>query len=71
MSGDVDCDDTDARRRLDATVRHPAAGDEPAVRTAARLPLEAARRAERAKQARYPGERLAAFAVETGGHLSG
>ena len=68
---DVEYDDTDGRRWLDVTVRHPAAGDEPAVRAAARRPGEAARRAERAKHARYPGERLTAFAVETGGRLGG
>ena len=42
-----------------------------ARRAAARRAGEAARRAERAKHTRYPGERLTAFALETGGRLGG
>jgi hypothetical protein len=66
---DVQYEDVDGRRWVDVTVRHPAAGDEAAVRVAARRPGEASRRAEREKHERYPGERLTAFAVETAGRL--
>ena len=66
---DVQYEDVDGRRWVDVTVRHPAAGDEPAVRVAARRPGEASRRAEREKHDRYPGERLTAFAVESAGRL--
>ena len=54
---------------VDVTVRHPAAGDDAAVRAAARRTGEASRRAEREKHSRYPGDRLTAFAVEIGGRL--
>ena len=54
---------------VDVTVRHPAAGDDTALRAAARRPGEATRRAEREKHERYPGERLTAFALETSGRL--
>jgi len=65
----VQYEEADGRRWVDVTVRHPAAGDESAVRVAARRPGEASRRAEREKHERYPGERLTAFAVETAGRL--
>ena len=51
------------------TVRHPAAGDDSALRRAARKDGEATRRAERGKHERYPGPRLTPFAVETPGRI--
>ena len=51
------------------SVRHPAAED--VTPAAARRPGEAARRAERQKHARYPGDRLTPFVVETPGRLGG
>ena len=68
---DVEYDDADGRRWIDVTIRHPAAGDAAAVYAASRRPGEAARRAEREKHHRYPGDRLTAFAVETTGRLGG
>ena len=54
---------------IDVTVRHPAAGDESAVRSAGRRDGEASRRAERAKHERYPGPQLVPFALETPGRM--
>ena len=59
----------EGRRWIDVTVRHPAAGDESAVRAAARKDGSASRRAERQKHQRYPGANLIPFAVETPGRL--
>ncbi len=66
---DLEYTDDDGRRRIDVTVRHPAAGDAAAVRAAARREGEAGRRAERAKHERYPSARLTPFTVETPGRL--
>ena len=68
---DVEYADADGRRWIDVTVRHPVAGDTAAVYTASRRPGEAARRAEREKHHRYPGDRLTAFVVEATGRLGG
>ena len=66
---DLEYADEDGRRWIDVTVRHPAAGDAAAVRSAARRDGEAGRKAERAKHDRYPGDRLTAFVVETPGRI--
>ena len=57
------------RRWIDATVRHPAAGDDAAVLAASRRDGEASRRAERSKHERYPGPQLVPFALEVGGRV--
>ena len=66
---DIEYTDDEGRRWLDVTVRHPAAGDDSALRWAARKDGEATRRAERGKHERYPGPRLTPFAVETPGRI--
>ena len=66
---DIEYTDADARRWVDVTVRHPACGSPAEVSQAGRRAGEAARRAERQKHARYPGDALPAFAVETYGRL--
>jgi len=66
---DIEYTDEGARRWIDATVRHPAAGSTSEVCQAARRAGEAARRGERRKHTRYPGDQLTAFAVETYGRV--
>ena len=66
---DIEYTDGAARRWVDVTVRHPAAGNASEVTQAARRAGEAARRGEREKHERYPGEQLTAFAVETYGRV--
>jgi hypothetical protein len=66
---DVEYNDGASRHWIDVSVRHPAAED--VAQAAARRPGEAARRGERQKHARYPGDRLTPFVVETPGRLGG
>ena len=66
---DIEYTDGGLRRWIDVTVRHPAAGSPSEVDRAARRGGEAARRAERDKHLRYPGDALTAFAVETFGRV--
>jgi len=66
---DIEYTDGNERRWIDVSVRHPAAGTDADRARAARKPGEAARRAERTKHERYPGEQLTAFAVELPGRL--
>ena len=66
---DVEYPEDGGRRWLDVTVRHPAAGNEAAVRAAARRDGEAGRRAEREKHDRYPGPQLTPLALEIGGRV--
>jgi hypothetical protein len=66
---DVENSDGASRHWIDVSVRHPATED--VVQAAARRPGEAARRGERQKHARYPGDRLTPFVVETPGRLGG
>ena len=68
---DVEYPDDDGRKWMDISIRHPAAGSAAEVATAARRPGEAARKGEREKHARYPGDRLVPFIVECGGRLGG
>ena len=68
---DVEYTAASERRWIDVSVRHPAAGTEADATRAARKPGEAARRAERTKHERYPGEHLKAFIVELPGRLGG
>lgn len=66
---DIEYASEGGRRWLDVTVRHPAVGNDSAVRAASRKDGEASRRAERAKHDRYPGQQLTAFAVEIHGRI--
>ena len=66
---DVEYASEEGRRWIDVTVRHPAAGDNAAVRAACRRDGEATRRAERSKHQRYPGPQLTAFALEAPGRV--
>ena len=66
---DIAYTDGAARRWIDVTIRHPLGGSSSEVSQAARRAGEAARRGERNKHARYPGEQLTAFAVETYGRV--
>ena len=66
---DVEYVGPEGRHWIDVTVRHPAAGDESAVRAAARKDGTACRRAELQKHQRYPGDNLTPFAVETPGRV--
>ena len=66
---DIEYTDGGIRRWIDVTVRHPACGSLAEVNQAARRAGEAARRAERQKHTRYPGDQLTAFAVETFGRV--
>ena len=68
---DVEYTDTNERRWIDVTARNPAAGEPADRQRAARRPGEAARRAERKKHDRYPGEQLTALVVELPGRLGG
>ena len=68
---DIEYSEPDGRQWLDITVRHPAAGCAAALSAAARKDGEAARRGEREKHARYPGDRLVPFSIECGGRLGG
>ena len=52
-------------------MRDSAAGNNSEVTRAARRDGEAARRGERCKHQRYPGDRLAAFVVESAGRVGG
>ena len=58
---DIEYQDVDGRRWVDVSVRDPAAGNASELKAAARRDGEAARRGERAKHTRYPGDRLTAF----------
>ena len=66
---DIEYTTGNERRWIDVSLRHPAAGTEADRTRAARKAREAARRAERTKHERYPGEALTAFAVELPGRL--
>ena len=66
---DIEYTDVGLRRWIDVTIRHPAAGTPSEVDRAARRGGEAARRGEREKHLRYPGDALTAFAVETFGRV--
>ena len=68
---DVEYSEDDGRVWLDISVRHSAAGNNSELSTAARRDGEAARRGEREKHTRYPGDRLVPFVVECGGRLGG
>ena len=68
---DIEYNDGGVRRWLDVSVRHPAAGSAADIGRAARRCGEAARRGERCKHIRYPGEELTAFVVEACGRLGG
>ena len=50
-------------------MRHPLAGSPAEVQRAAKRAGEAARRGEREKHTRYPGDGLTAFAVESYGRV--
>lgn len=66
---DIEFTDSNGRCWIDASVRHPAAGDPSAVRAASRKDGVASRRAERAKHVCYPGQQLIPFVVETAGRI--
>ena len=66
---DIECTDGGTRRWVDVTVRHPLAGSPAEVQRAAKRAGEAARRGEREKHTRYPGDGLTAFAVESYGRV--
>ena len=66
---DIEYHEGAGRHWVDVSVRHPAA--EQVVSRAARRPGEAARTGEREKHARYPGDRLTPFVIETPGRLGG
>ena len=66
---DIEYTGGNQRRWIDVSVRHPAAGTDADRTRAARRAGEAARRAERSKHERYPGEELTAFVVELPGRL--
>ena len=66
---DIEYSECDGRTWIDVSVRHAAAGSAPDVRTAARRDGEAARRGEREKHSRYPGERLVPFVLEAQGRI--
>ena len=68
---DIRYQDLDGRRWVDVSVRHPGAGNASEVSAAAGRDGEAARRGERAKHTRYPGDRLTAFVVESSGRVGG
>ena len=68
---DIEYTTGNERRWIDVSLRHPAAGTDADRTRAARKAGEAARRAERTKHDRYPGEALTAFAVELPGRLGG
>ena len=68
---DIEYPEDDGRKWMDISIRHSAAGNASEVATAARRAGEAARRGEREKHARYPGERLVPFVLECGGRLGG
>ena len=68
---DVEYQADDGRMWLDISVRHPAAGSTSEVTAAAKRDGEAARRGEREKHTRYPGDRLVPFVVKSGGRLGG
>ena len=66
---DIEYSDEHGTRWIDVTVRHPAAGGQPALRNAATRDGEASRRGEREKHTRYPGNNLIPFVVETPGRI--
>ena len=68
---DVEYTEHNERRWMDVSVRHAAAGTDADVARAARKKGEAARRGEREKHDRYPGNSLTAFVVEVTGRLGG
>ena len=68
---DLEYQADDGRLWLDVSIRHSAAGSTTEVAAAARRDGEAARRGEREKHTRYPGDRLVPFVVESGGRLGG
>jgi hypothetical protein len=68
---DLEYQADDGRIWLDISARHPAAGSTSELATAARRDGEAARRGEREKHTRYPGDRLVPFVLECGGRLGG
>ena len=68
---DIEYTEANERQWIDVTARNPAAGDSADRRRAARKAGEAARRAERGKHERYPGEHLTALVVELPGRLGG
>jgi hypothetical protein len=66
---DLEYQEADGRTWIDVSIRHPMAGTDGEVRAAARRDGEASRRGERQKHARYPGERLVPFVLETSGRM--
>ena len=64
---DIQYTEGGGRHWIDTSVRHPAAGAGSSV--AAKRAGEAARRGEREKHDRYPGDRLIPFVVEVPGRL--
>ena len=66
---DIEYLDDSGRVWVDVSVRHPAAGSEAEVSRAARRGGEASRREEREKHARYEGNRLVPFVLETQGRI--
>ena len=69
---DIEHTDVDnCRRWIDVSVRVAMAGSTAELGFAPRKPGEAARRGEREKHTRYPGQQLTAFVVESGGRLGG
>ena len=68
---DLEYSADDGRIWIDVSIRHAAAGNHSEVASAARRDGEAARRGEREKHTRYPGDRLVPFVLECGGRLGG
>ncbi len=68
---DVEYTSHNERRWIDVSIRHAAAGEDADVARAARRGGEAARRGERCKHDRYPGNQLTAFVVEVHGRVGG
>ena len=66
---DIEYLDDDGRRWLDVSIRHSAAGSDADIRRAAKRGGEASRRGEREKHARYEGDRLVPFVLETHGRI--
>ena len=66
---DLEYEDTDGRIWMDISIRHSAAGNHSELSVAAKRDGEAARRGEREKHIRYPGDRLVPFVLESGGRV--
>ena len=68
---DVEYTELNERRWIDVSVRHAATGTDSDRARAARRAGEAARRGERSKHDRYPGDSLTAFVLEVHGRFGG